>query len=148
MAELDIPEKSEDPGFFDVNQVDNWIRGVFTAKQGALQAIEEAKEMLGLTPEGSAVAETQELKEDIRILRELTEPSARATGAGVVEFLGEASPLFIAPLGGTLPRAMALGGASAGGFFQEDVTESRIPDIALGAAAGGLFRGLLNGLVN
>jgi hypothetical protein len=146
MAEIQLPQEvDEQEGFFEAEQVDNFILGINRAAAGAQQAYIEAQETLGLVPEGSAVAETQDLQKDLDLLQSAVANEQAAKGAGIVEFAGEALPLFLAPLGRTIPIAAAIGGATGATFFQEDVNDSRLPDILTGAATGGLFRALLRG---
>lgn len=141
------PERRETDysDLFDAGQIDNFIIGVNRGVDGFNQAFTEAKESLGIIPEGSAEFLTQELKKDQKILREASADDQKLTGAPASEFVGEALPLFAVPLGGSVKSAAALGGLSTSGFFQDDVTDSRLDDISLGAISGGLFRALLRG---
>jgi hypothetical protein len=130
---------------FDGGQWDNMVIGINRGVDGFKQALDEVKETLGLVPEGTAEFKTQETKKEQRILREAAFDDQQLTGAAGFEFAGESLPLFAVPLGATVPRAAALGGLATSGFFQEDVNDSRLDDIALGAATGGLFRMLFRG---
>ena len=136
------PEKGE---VFSTGQIDNWAVGVNRGVDGFKQALEEAKEALGFTPEGTAEFETQEMKRDQKILREAAADDQELQLAGVAEFVGEALPLFAVPAAGGIVRGAAAGAAASAGFFQDDVSESRVDDIALGGAFGGLFGRLIKG---
>jgi hypothetical protein len=140
---LQVPEKPDTGSWtdlFDERQNANFAIGVMRAKDGATQAYEEIKEAIGITPTGTAEFKTQEMIRDQEVRRAAAADSQKLYGAGATEFLGEVLPLFAAPLGGSVPMAAALGGITSAGFFQDDVKESRIDDIATGAVLGGGMR--------
>ena len=130
---------------FDAGQLDNIVIGINRGVDGFEQAIAEGKEFLGLEPAGHAEFVTQELKKDQKFLREANVDDQLLSGAAGFEFVGEALPLVVAPFGATVPRAIGFGAASGAGFFQEDVTDSRLDDILLAGAGGGVLRALLRG---
>jgi hypothetical protein len=141
--EADAADYSE---LFDSGQLDNLWVGINKGTDGFKQALTEVKEALGLVPRGATSFKTQELKKRQKVLEDATYDDQELTGASAVEFAGEVLPLFAVPLGGTIPRAVALGAGASSGFFHEDPQNtSRLADIALGGASGGLFRALLRG---
>ena len=144
--EINAPERKpfDVTDLFDSGQIDRAVVGINRGVDGFKQSLIEAKEVLGLVPEGTAEFETQEMLKEQEALREATAGTQDLSGAAGVEFAGEFLPLLAAPLGATIPRAVLFGAGSSAGFFQEDVQESRIDDILFGAGFGAAGRGLLN----
>jgi hypothetical protein len=146
MVAIATPVRDEDPGFFEVDQVDNFILGASRFGAGGKQAYVELQEALGLVPGGSAVAETQELQKDLDVLESTVSNETRGDAGAAARFLGENLGLFVAPLGATALRAGAIGAGISSGFYQEDVNESRLDEMAFGAVGGAAMKGLLNAL--
>ena len=146
MAVITTPVRDEDPGFFEVDQVDNFILGSARFGAGGKQAWVELQESLGLVPGGSAVAETQELQKDLDMLGSTVSNETKGNAGAASRFLGENLGLFAAPLGATALRAGAIGAGVSSAFFQEDARESRLDDIAIGATGGVVMKGLINAL--
>jgi hypothetical protein len=142
------PEKTDDFDFSQFLDTDQWMNmtiGINRSIDGVSQSVAEMEELLGLEPKGWAEFRTQQLKEEQAMMRQSGEVAGRLSGAGGVQVAGEILPLFGVPFGSTVRSAAALGGLASSGFFHDDVRDSRVADIALGAAGGGLFRALLRG---
>ena len=142
------PEKTDDFDFSELFDGDQWLNmvvGINRSKDGVEQATAEMMEMLGLEKPGYAENVTQAKKDEQAMIRESTSHAAPLSGAAGYEFAGEAAPLFLAPLGGSVKAAAALGGATSSTFFQDNVNESRLDDIGIGIAGGALMKKLLQG---
>ena len=128
--------------FFDSGTFINIMRGVDKGGDGARQTLEEVKELLGVSPRGSAAFFTQEARGRQQALKEEFSPQADLQGAEGAVLGGEIGLAVAVPtFAGKTAPVRAVAGAIAGTtvFNEESNPRATAAQVTFGAVIGKLL---------